>query len=284
MIVTDLSGSMYQGVGVPNRQPLDQGEIGPDGVWYATAHEATRDAMVAFAGYLVERQVPRDRLGVTVFAEQGLNWMPAEYLSRDSLNIMASLRDWGVPDASKSGPRRSWSGDRYAVAYQKGRSWYYGTSGSKPRGLAYGRNRRDDCEDLMEAQFRWEGWDKYPNRPNVCDIGTCTNPGPAVWMAIDELTGRSSDPLSFKGIVVISDGMPTCGDGANGLLRATEAAWRDRGIHVWTVAYDGSDGIDAGLMREAAKGMGTYQETPDQDALAGIMVDIAKSIPIAMVE
>jgi hypothetical protein len=279
MLTIDLSCSMYQGIGTPNR-PTEKGYVAPDGVWYATAHEATRDAMVAFGEYMVENQVPRDRLGATVFAERAENWMPARYVDAYGDEILRSWADWGVPNMN---PGKLWQGDSLAVAFQSGRYWYYGTKGSLARGLARGSNKVQDCQDVAEVMFRWEGWNKYPDRPNLCDIGTCTNPGPAVWDAIDELTTVNSDPLAFKAIIIISDGMPTCGDSSAGLLKATQAAW-DRDIHVWTVAYDGTDGIDASLMTKAAKGMGRYYETPNQDRLADIMVEIAKSIPVSIVE
>jgi hypothetical protein len=67
------------------------------------------------------------------------------------------------------------------------------------------------------------------------------------------------------------------------LLDATQRAWNDHGIHVWTVAYDGSDGIDARLMERAAQGLGSYSETPDPDQLDDLMVDIAESFPVSIV-
>ena len=111
----------------------------------------------------------------------------------------------------------------------------------------------------------------------------CTNPAPAVHLAIDELVHRGTSG-TFQAIIVLSDGMPTCGEKASGLLRATERAWNNYGIHVWTVAYDGSDGIDAGLMRAAAKGLGDYYETPKPERLKDIMTEIAATFPISIVE
>ncbi len=279
MMVVDLSGSMYQGEGVPFGKPRGATEV-VAGVRYATAHEAVRDAMVAFGEYSVERRAPGDRLGVSVFAEHSDLWQPSLRLDTEGMELLRHLKDWGVPNARKGG--RAYRGDRYAVVHQRGSRWYYGTNGNKKRGLAYGRNRHDDCQDVMEAQFRWEGWNRYPNRPDVCDLGTCTNPGPAVDLAVDELASRRDG--AFKAIIVISDGMPTCGEGANGFLEATERAWSKHGIHVWTVAYDGSNGVDARLMEKAAKGLGTYTETPDPDQLDDLMVDIAESFPVAVVK
>jgi len=282
MLVVDLSGSMYDGRGVPHASQRGATEV-VAGVRYATAHKAVRNALVAFGEYSVQRRAPGDRLGVSVFAENSVLWQPAQRLSSEGPALLAALEDWGVPNASRSGTTRSYpSGDRYAVVHQLGRRWYFGTRGNKKRGLAYASNSVDDCQDVMDAQFRWEGWDAYPDRPNVCDIGSCTNPGPAVDLAVDEMVSRGTDG-SFKAIVVLSDGMPTCGDGANGLLSATARAWDDHGIHVWTVAYDGADGIDAGLMEEAARGLGTYSETPDPDQLDDLMVDIAERFPVAIV-
>ncbi len=122
---------------------------------------------------------------------------------------------------------------------------------------------------------KWSTWDSLYINPSWC-----TNQKAGIDPAIAALVGSGND-LAFKAIIVISDGNPTCGAGAAGFTSSTATAW-SHGIHVWTVAFGAH--INDALMESATKGLGTYEKTPDSTGLATVMLKIAESIPVALVE
>lgn len=95
------------------------------------------------------------------------------------------------------------------------------------------------------------------------------------------MLNASTNPYAFKAMIVISDGNPNPSDLDDDFLNATQSAWDDD-IHVWTVGFGAS--INQGLMANAAKGVGRYHHSPDAEGLVDVMLDIARSIPVAVVE
>jgi hypothetical protein len=122
---------------------------------------------------------------------------------------------------------------------------------------------------------KWSTWDAIHIEANWC-----TNQKAGIDPATTALVGSGND-LAFKAIIVISDGNPTCGAGAAGFTNATAAAW-GHGIHVWTVAFGAH--INDALMTAATRGLGTYERTPNSTGLSAVMLKIAESIPVALVQ
>jgi len=112
----------------------------------------------------------------------------------------------------------------------------------------------------------------------ACSGGT--SQGTGIDPAINALVGTRND-VAFKAIIVISDGNPNNSSRLRGFLNATQRAW-DNDIHVWTVSF--GDNINHSLMEQATKGIGSYYSVPNADGLEGVMVDIAKSIPITIAD
>jgi hypothetical protein len=166
-------------------------------------------ALEAFSQYMVEHQVPLDRLGATWFSQGGGWWDNLRYVEGNEAAILSKWASWG-------------------------------------------------SEDVLG----------------------CTNQQAGIDPARAALVATGSD-FSFKALIVISDGNPTCGGGGGGFLNATANAWDD-GIHVWTVSF--GSGINHGLMESATKGIGTYEQTPNSTGLSAVMLKIAESIPVALVE
>ncbi len=166
-------------------------------------------AMEAFSQYMVDHQVPLDRIGATWFSRNG-GWF-------DNLRYI---------DGNESSILTKWS--------------------------EYG------------------GWST---------LG-CTNQQAGISPATNALDSSGND-LAFKALIVISDGNPTCGSGSTGFTNSTSTAW-SKGIHVWTVSFGSS--INHSLMESAKKGLGTYERTPNASGLAAIMLKIAESIPVALVQ
>jgi len=166
-------------------------------------------AMEAFSQYMVDHQVPLDRIGATWFSEGGGWFDNLRYIDGNESSILTQWAQYG-----------SWS-----------------------------------------------------------TLG-CTNQQAGISPATNALDASGND-LSFKALIVISDGNPTCGAGSNGFTNATATAW-GKGIHVWTVSFGSS--INHGLMESAKKGLGTYERTPSASGLSAIMLKIAESIPVALVQ
>lgn len=139
-----------------------------------------------------------------------------------------------------------------------------------------------------EACDTWQYWNSRRERWEWTQAGyscdSSTNQGAGIDLAVDALMA-TTNPTAFKGIIVISDGNPTTGsvaDATAAFHAATQRAW-DEDIHVWTVGF-GSD-IDDDLMDNVIKGgVGTYYRLPDSNGLEEVMLSIARSIPVAMVQ
>ncbi len=166
-------------------------------------------ALEAFSSYMVDHQVPLDRIGATWFSEGGGWWDPIRFIDGNEGAILTKWSTWG--------------------------------------GLS---------------------------------VMGCTNQKAGIDPARTALASSGND-LAFKALIVISDGNPTCGGGSGGFKKATANAWA-QGIHVWTVSFGSS--INHSLMTQAKKGIGTYERTPTSSGLAAIMLKIAESIPVALVD
>jgi len=174
-----------------------------------TGQQGTDLALEAFSEYMVDHQVPLDRIGATWFNAGG-GWMDSlKYIDGNEGAILATWASWNT----------------------------------------------------------WSMWGSTDQRDGIIPAHNALK--------------SSGNDLSFKAIIVISDGNPNPSDLSGPFLSATANAWAD-GIHVWTVAFGSS--INDSLMEAATKGLGTYEKTPDSTGLSAVMLKIAESIPVALVE
>jgi len=190
MVVVDKSCSMNWGY------PLS-GKVGTD------------RALETFSSYMVDHQVPKDRMGATWFNSRGGWYDSLKYVDGNEGSILS----------------------------------------------------------------KWSRWDRQR-------MSGATNQAAGIVPAHIALSTSGND-LAFKAIIVISDGNPNPSRLSSTFLSSTTAAWDD-GIHVWTVAFGSS--INDRLMRDATKGLGTYEKTPDSRGLSAVMLKIAESIPVAVVQ
>ena len=92
-----------------------------------------------------------------------------------------------------------------------------------------------------------------------------------------------TDPDAFLAMIVVSDGIPNKSEDATASVLASEAAWDDD-VHIWTVSYEGGEGIDTDFMTSLTQGRGEAYITPVPEDLPGIMIEIATAIPVVIVD
>jgi len=129
------------------------------------------------------------------------------------------------------------------------------------------------------------GHDARPQMVDCWSVGKNTAPGPGIVQAADELLDHGTD-RSFRALILISDGLPCCGDDTaprkQAAIDAVDYAWAN-GIHVWSVAYNQGGG-DLSFLDSLTRGAGSAYETPDSAELEAILLDIAASIPVVTVQ
>jgi len=134
--------------------------------------------------------------------------------------------------------------------------------------------------------------------PHCSQGGDGTNQGAAIKRASDQLVAQSQT-YETRVIILITDGQPECctTSGTNvtcstsgacpdaraqyGIDMANAAAAAD--ISIFTVSF-GSSASQAAYNASLARGIGTGYNTPDPTQLASILVQIAGTIPIALVK
>jgi hypothetical protein len=120
--------------------------------------------------------------------------------------------------------------------------------------------------------------------PVTATIGSTTNPAPAMFQAINELTDRAKvNATYFKGMLFFSDGWPNGGLGAAGGVEAANLAWKND-IYVWTILFANGGG-DPAYMKSLVRGAPlafsqTSQKVGDMPAMYQA---VAKSLPTALV-
>jgi hypothetical protein len=189
---------------------------------------------------------------------------------------------WGSPLTGQQGTSNALSAfSAYMTSHQvpldrMGATWFSAAS----RGNA-GWGWFDPLHYVAGAEAvtntKWSSW-------NTWSVGGNTDQSIGMYPAANALIG-SGNPLAFKALIVISDGNPTAGGGAPGFRAASNYAWAN-GIHVWTVAFGSS--INDTLMGTGpsgtVRGIGTYSKAPNSSGLAALMVQIAESFPVALVD
>ncbi|MEQ1565112.1 MAG: pilus assembly protein TadG-related protein, partial [Myxococcota bacterium] len=84
----------------------------------------------------------------------------------------------------------------------------------------------------------------YPD--GAGDIGGCTNPEIGMLQAVDQLT-EGAPTAAFMGIVLFSDGEPTCGGYQPGAVAAADLAWAND-INIWTILLTNGGASPANMM------------------------------------
>jgi hypothetical protein len=134
------------------------------------------------------------------------------------------------------------------------------------------------------------------NHPTTSVVGSYTNPGPAIYQGVNELTDTAKvNATYFKGIVFFSDGQPCMEDGCGGAAsaaaatrgnQAASAAWAND-IYVWTIyyAHGGGTAGTRSYMEGLVRGAPTaFAQTSQQVAdLPAMYQTVAKSLPTAVV-
>jgi len=180
--------------------------------------------------------------------------------------------NWGSPVSGQLGTDRALEAfSQYMVSHQVpldriGATWFSSNGG-------WWDNLRyiEGAEGAILT--KWSSWDTET-------MSGSTDQRDGIVPAHTALKNSGND-LAFKALIVISDGNPNPSSLNSAFLNATANAWAD-GIHVWTVAF--GDSINDGLMQNATKGLGTYEKTPDSTGLSAVMLKIAESIPVALVQ
>jgi len=113
----------------------------------------------------------------------------------------------------------------------------------------------------------------------IPDVGSCTNPGVGMAQATEELIERT-DSTFFRGMLVMSDGMPTCP--TFNVIDEADTAW-ENDIHIWTIVFHNGT-FDASYMDALVRGIGFSQVSPDANDLPIMYEEVAKSLPTTLVD
>ena len=242
-----------------------------------------RAAVLALLDYIEQQSIPGDKVGMVVFVSAGVEYTPLQLLEGNYTDIRA---DWAQLDTCNRWEYTYWYYYYYygwtETDYQNDRGHY---APQMPRcfigadevvpGVAY----RDPTYQESNGAY-----------PYYTDSGTSQGHGIAL---AESLLNASGDDSALKTIVLVSDGRPQCtnGDTACDNQRVQYAsdtaddAWDNSKIHIWSVSFnDPYNATQSALMESLAKGFGNFYETPDSSELPQILEDIAKAIPIAVVQ
>jgi hypothetical protein len=117
--------------------------------------------------------------------------------------------------------------------------------------------------------------------PTACGY---TNPGLGILNATTELVANNKAG-NIKVIVLVSDGAPSgpWKSGVYGVQMADYAA--SKGVSIYTVSFnEENDAAQKKYLASLKRGYGKAYDTPDSSQLKEILEDIAKSLPVALVE
>lgn len=228
--------------------------------------DAARDASLNLLATMLESRTPYDKAGMSVFTGgvEPLPWSPLVPV----LGNEGALADlWGSLDTcncSDSAIEESECADTFDGSVE---------------GFDAGECAQWFCEEY------YGGYDTQPWMPDCFESGTQSSPGPAMFQAVEQLL-MSTNPRAYRGMVIVSDGLPCCGPET--LERAAEAyAAADlaeaNGLHIWTIAYSESGEGDPELLGGLARGRGSSFIATDGLTLAQTMVHISDSVPVMLV-
>jgi hypothetical protein len=281
MVVQDITGSFL-------------GDIG-----------SARDANLDFLDYLFDHPYPFDRYGMSVFAGTRVDpvWLPAVEIygaegaifgkvetlgpcncvggEEDDIEAWCALAGYGGMDLQPQMPG-CWECSNEVLDLE-GDEWL-----EKKALKAEGKELKDDLKGMDKDRWKFELDYKMRGECELEERSWGTNPGAGIDQAIEEL-GDVGHDASFQAVVLITDGLPE-GDDADALYDAAEDAvdyaWYSEGVHVWIIGYqNGASGEGAwDWLANLARGQGNGYLTPDADDLDDIMVEIATSMPLTLVQ
>jgi hypothetical protein len=238
---------------------------------YADDMDSARAANLAFLDYMIENQYPDDMIGMTVFVGgvEDVPWDPIDFISGAEAEIYTR---WVTLESCNCAPSAAtWTDDDCVASYP----WW--ESDSDP-------TIHSECWEWF-CDIAYLNINEQPQMPDCHAVGAQTAPGPGIDQAVDQLVAVGN-PTSFQAIIVNHDGLPCCGDVTAERTAATVAAvdraW-ENGIHVWVVGFN-EGGDDFRFLETLPRGQGTFYETPDPDELTDIMIEIAASIPVTLVQ
>jgi len=206
-----------------------------------------RQADLAFVDFMRKQPFPGDKIAMSTFVGgvEPKIWTPLTDVKRRYRKV---TRQWSKLDSCNCALWHWWYGPNWCI-------YYYGNYNGQP---------------WMQDCFQY---------------GSQTAQGPGIDQCVRELRNRGN-PTAFQAVIVVSDGLPCCGwvtwSRRQHAVRAADNAWR-HGIHVWSVAYMNGGG-DFRFLQSLVRGYGKAFETPDPAELDEIMIEIAQSIPIVLVE
>ncbi len=235
---------------------------------YAEDIGSARDANIAFLEYMIENPYPGDMVGMTAFVG-GVDvdaWDPLDFVEGSEAETYAR---WSTLDTCNC-TTSTWEDDDCAADYPDWRS--------------VAKSEHGECWEWYCDTF-YGNIDEHPQMPDCFEVGAQTAPGPGIDQAVDQLL-LVGNPASFQAVIVNHDGLPCCADDTAERTAATvaavERAW-DNGIHVWVVGFN-EDGGDFSFLSTLPRGQGKFYETPDATQLTDIMIEIASSIPVTLVQ
>ncbi len=231
----------------------------------ATQMDDARAANLALLDYLINSPYPDDQVGMVTFVGgvQDVPWSP---LTKVEGNEDATEALWATLDVCNCNV-----------------PWYEAACQLNPP-VEGNSADYDTCWEWF-CDIEYGNINENPHMQDCFEEGSQTNPGPGVSQAVDEILAKG-DPTAFEGIILVSDGLPCCGElvaerEAEGIA-AVDYAY-DNGIHVWSIGLN-DEGDDFTYLEGLIRGYGQFYETPDSDELAGIMLDVATSIPVMLVQ
>jgi hypothetical protein len=223
-----------------------------------------RAANLAFLDYMAAHPYPQDMVGMTTFVGgvEATPWSPLEDIEyANQIRTRWETLDWCN---CLEGPLQAINGDSTDYCVEP---------------LCPIPSWPEYCETFFG------GHDTRPTMVDCWSVGKNTAPGPGIVQAADELLTHGND-RSFRAMILISDGLPCCGEDTEprkqAAVDAADYAWAN-GIHVWSVVYNQGGG-DFSFLQSLTRGAGTAYETPDSEQLEAILLDIASSIPVVTVQ
>jgi hypothetical protein len=228
--------------------------------------DAARDASLNLLAVMLESKTPSDKVGMSVFTGgvDPVPWSPLVPVLGNEVDLLsqwASLDSCNCTDSAFEEADCAETFDGESEGYEEG-----------------------ECAEWFCEEY-YGGYDTQPWMPDCFELGTQSAPGAAILQATEELIVRG-DPRSYRGILVVTDGLPCCG--LETIERAAEAyASVDyaaaNGLHVWTAAYSEAGEGDPVLLGELVRGKGSSFVATDGLALAEAMVHIVDSVPVMVV-
>lgn len=201
----------------------------------------SRTGAITFLDYMVSHPQGGDKFGMAMFAQYGTK---AGSLASPWRTLVASTPPW-IPLATIAGN----TGALYA-----------GLDGI--------------CNTMYSTNC---GTVDAPH-PRSSDIGSCTYPGIAISQATTQL--KAVGASYFRGIVLMSDGLPNCG--TINPIAAADAAWAED-VNIWTIVFHNGT-FDASFMASLTRGIGFSQVSPSSADLPEMYRQVAESLPTAFVK